>query len=224
MKIKESNTLTNLATAFANECQDGAKYQILKQKAQEEGYENIGDICTRHATHEMSHAKVFFNFITDDGKDCLPNVDVCAGFPFKAGTLSQMIKMMAGDELTQATVVYPNFAQIASEEGFDDISKKFQLIAEVERQHYLTLEQIYAKLENPRYTAVPKPSCGGVRVAATKTHDKTHGKSAPYATQRRVTSKFRWDFNLIKKRKKTLAPTSVFIFTCLYLLRSVRFL
>lgn len=166
MKIKESNTLTNLATAFANECQDGAKYQILKQKAQEEGYENIGDICTRHATHEMSHAKVFFNFITDDGKDCLPNVDVCAGFPFKAGTLSQMIKMIAGDELTQATVVYPNFAQIASEEGFDDISKKFQLIAEVERQHYLTLEQIYAKLEKSSLYSSPKAvmwrcsSCG----------------------------------------------------------------
>ena len=147
IKFEQSKTAENLARGFAGECQDGAKYQFLKEKAQEQGYHNIGDICKQHATNEMSHARVFFDYITNDGNDAIPNVDICAGFPFKGGTLVQMLKLMAGDELSQATVIYPNFAQIARDEGFYDIAKKFELIAEVERQHYLTLEQLYAKLE-----------------------------------------------------------------------------
>ncbi|MBR5250563.1 MAG: hypothetical protein IKV38_00885 [Clostridia bacterium] len=166
MKLLETNTLNNLAIAFANECQDGAKYQFLKDKAQQEGYHNIGEICQQHATHEMSHAKIFYDFITDKGKKCVPNVDVNAGFSFKGGTLIETLKLMAGDELTQATVIYPNFAQIASEEGFSDIAKKFELIAEVERQHYLTLEQLFAKLEKDSLYSSNQPlmwrcnSCG----------------------------------------------------------------
>jgi rubrerythrin len=147
MKLSESNTMVNLATAFANECQEGAKYQFLREKAEAEGYENIGKICQEHATNEMTHARIFYDFITDDGKDCVPNIDISAGYPFKSGPLIQTLKLIAGDELNQATVIYPNFAQIAKDEGFAEIGKKFELIAEVERSHYLTLEQLYAKME-----------------------------------------------------------------------------
>ncbi len=147
MKLSQSNTLKNLANAFATECQDGAKYQFIRQKAQAEGYENIGKICQQHATNEMTHAKVYFDFITNDCKDCVENVDISAGYPFKAGTLQQMLKMTAADELTQATVIYPNFAQVARDEGFLDIAKKFELIAEVERTHYLVLEQICSQMQ-----------------------------------------------------------------------------
>lgn len=166
MKLTESNTLKNLATAFANECQDGAKYQFLKEKAEKEGYHNIGDICQQHATHEMSHAKVFFDHITNEGKNCIPNIDINAGFPFKSGNLIQTLKLTAGDELSQATVIYPNFAQIARDEGFNDIAKSFELIGEVERQHYLTLEQLFAKLEKSTLFSSRQPlmwrcnSCG----------------------------------------------------------------
>ena len=127
MKLTESNTIKNLAIAFANECQDGAKYQFIKEKAEADGYHNIGDICQQHATHEMSHAKVFFDYITNKGKDCIPNIEIDAGFPFKSGNLIQILKLTAGDELTQATVIYPNFAQIANNEGFKDIAKSYAI-------------------------------------------------------------------------------------------------
>ena len=59
MKLKESTTFVNLARAFAGECQDGARYQFLKDKAEREGLAYVGQICTEHATNEMKHAKVF---------------------------------------------------------------------------------------------------------------------------------------------------------------------
>ena len=46
MKLKESTTFVNLARAFAGECQDGARYQFLKDKAEREGLAYVGQICT----------------------------------------------------------------------------------------------------------------------------------------------------------------------------------
>ena len=69
MKLKESTTFVNLARAFAGECQDGARYQFLKDKAEREGLAYVGQICTEHATNEMKHAKVFYDFITDNGTE-----------------------------------------------------------------------------------------------------------------------------------------------------------
>ena len=150
MKLKESTTFVNLARAFAGECQDGARYQFLKDKAEREGLAYVGQICTEHATNEMKHAKVFYDFITDNGTERVPNIEFTAGYPFKAGTLNEEIKSVAQDELNQATTIYPDFAQVAKDEGFHDVAQAFELIAEVERSHYLVLEQIYAKLEKDK--------------------------------------------------------------------------
>ncbi len=156
MKLSDSLTLTNLAIAFADKCQDNAKYLFLMQQARDEGYLNVASVCEQHAKEQLAHAKIFFDFLTDDGKDCLPDVEIRAGFPFKSGTLPQVIKMTAGDHLSRATVIYPNFAQIAKEEGFADVSKKFKLIAEIDRRHYLVLEQLYAKIEKSALYDGPK--------------------------------------------------------------------
>ena len=105
MKLKESTTFVNLARAFAGECQDGARYQFLKDKAEREGLAYVGQICTEHATNEMKHAKVFYDFITDNGTERVPNIEFTAGYPFKAGTLNEEIKSVAQDELNQATTI-----------------------------------------------------------------------------------------------------------------------
>lgn len=39
---------------------------------------------------------------------------------------------------------------MAKDEGFFEIAKEFELIAEVERSHYLVLEQLFAKLEKDK--------------------------------------------------------------------------
>lgn len=109
MKLKESTTFVNLARAFAGECQDGARYQFLKDKAEREGLAYVGQICTEHATNEMKHAKVFYDFITDNGTERVPNIEFTAGYPFKAGTLNEEIKSVAQDELNQATTNLSRF-------------------------------------------------------------------------------------------------------------------
>lgn len=81
MKLKESTTFVNLARAFAGECQDGARYQFLKEKAEKEGLSYVGQICTEHATNEMKHAKVFYDFITVNGTERVPNIEFTAGYP-----------------------------------------------------------------------------------------------------------------------------------------------
>lgn len=118
-----------------------------KTKAEREGLAYVGQICTEHATNEMKHAKVFYDFITDNGTERVPNIEFTAGYPFKAGTLNEEIKSVAQDELNQATTIYPDFAQVAKDEGFHDVAQAFELIA---RGGALTLSRTRTDLRQAR--------------------------------------------------------------------------
>ena len=63
VEFDKSKTKENLARAFAGECQDGAKYQFLAKKAEEEGYAYMQTIFKTHAKNEMAHAKRFYDLI-----------------------------------------------------------------------------------------------------------------------------------------------------------------
>ena len=127
----------------------------------------------------------FYDFITDNGTERVPNIEFTAGYPFKAGTLNEEIKSVAQDELNQATTIYPDFAQVAKDEGFHDVAQAFELIAEVERSHYLVLEQIYAKLEKDKFTTAKKQFNGNARSAATRIRAEPPGRNVRCATARR---------------------------------------
>ena len=153
----ESKTKQNLARAFAGECQDGARYQVLATLAQDEGYFYMQTIFKTHAKNEMAHAKKFYDFLADNCSVKQKNIEICGGYPFTKGTLLESIKDTMGAELSQSENVYPDFARVAEDEGYKDIAKSFLFAGSVENCHKLMLEQLYEKLKGNKLYKSPTP-------------------------------------------------------------------
>jgi len=149
-----SKTKENLARAFAGECQDGAKYQWLAKKAEEEGYAYMKMIFKTHAKNEMAHAKRFYDLINENSSSN-GNIEICGGYTFADGELLDLIKATIDVEKSQEGVVYPDFAKVAKKEGFPEIEKAFLFAGSVENCHKLMLEQIYTKLKSNKLYKSP---------------------------------------------------------------------
>jgi rubrerythrin len=135
--LKGSKTEKNLLKAFAGESQARNRYEFFAKQAKNEGYEQISGIFQETANQEKEHAKRFFKFL--EGRP----VEITAVYPAgKIGTTSENLKAAAMGENEEWTDLYPKFAAIAKEEGFNEISNAFKLIAKVEEQH----ENRYLKL------------------------------------------------------------------------------
>ena len=147
MNFQESKTKENLARSFAAECQEGARYQFMAKMAQQQGYQYMSMLIRTIAHNEMAHAQQFFNKIVEHGGNQAQNIDISAGYPFKSGELLQVIKNEAENERGSAENIYPSFANIARDEGFDDVAELFDMVSKVERTHERTLEHLANSLE-----------------------------------------------------------------------------
>ena len=148
MDFENSQTKINLARAFAGECQAGARYQFIAQKAMQEDMKNVQMLFKTLAKNEMAHAKTFFDLISKHGPNEEKNIEIKAGYPFENGELLDLIKSAANNEKSESTSVYPSFAKIAEDEGFKDIAEKFKLVALVENDHFMIIEDLYNRLKS----------------------------------------------------------------------------
>ncbi len=135
--LKGTKTEKNLLKAFAGESQARNRYEFFASVAKKEGYEQIASIFMETASQEKEHAKRFFKFL-EGGV-----VEITAGYP--AGmirTTKENLKAAAEGENEEWTKLYPEFSEIAKNEGFQEIATTFKLIAKVETEH----ERRYIKL------------------------------------------------------------------------------
>ena len=135
--IKGTQTEKNLLTAFAGESQARNRYTYFSGAAKKEGYVLIADMFNETADQEKEHAKRFFKFL--EGGE----LEVTAAFPAgKIGTTAENLKAAAGGENYEWTTMYPEFADIAEKEGFNDVAAVFRAIVVAEKRHeerYLNL-------------------------------------------------------------------------------------
>lgn len=135
--IKGTKTEQNLLKAFAGESQARNRYEFFAKQAKKEGYEQIAAIFQETADNEKEHAKRFFKFLEGGA------VEITAMYPAGIiGTTKENLKAAAEGENEEWTMLYPQFAEIAKEEGFPEVAAAFKLIAKVEAQH----EKRYLKL------------------------------------------------------------------------------
>ncbi len=147
MQFTKTQTFTNLARSFAGESQAGMRYQLTAKMATQQGYEVLADTIRTIAKNETNHARVFFECIQKNaGSQDVIRFD--AGYPFHAGTLEENLKFAAMDEREEHVKVYPEFARIAREEGFEQIALKFEQIAKVEENHKIIFEYLYEAFKN----------------------------------------------------------------------------
>jgi len=105
MELKGSKTESNLMAAFAGESQARNKYTYYASQARKDGYEQIAAIFEETANNEKEHAKMWFKEL-NGGKipDTITN-----------------LKDAANGENFEWTDMYKNFAEVAREEGFEQI-------------------------------------------------------------------------------------------------------
>jgi len=130
MELKGSQTEKNLLTAFAGESQARNRYSYFASQAQKEGYVQIAAIFEETSNQEKEHAKREFKFLKGG------EVEINAAFPAGViGSTIENLKAAAAGEHYETTEMYPGFAKVAEEEGFDEIAKVFRSIAVAEKRH-----------------------------------------------------------------------------------------
>ncbi len=142
MDFNESTTKINLARSFSAECQAGARYQFISKIALSDSQKFLSDTMKTLAKNEMAHAKVFYDYIIEKSAGKSKNIGIEAGYPFESPELKTSLNSSAETELSEAKNIYPSFAKIAYDEGFDDIGKSFEMVARVEETHYEILDYL----------------------------------------------------------------------------------
>jgi len=141
--IKGTQTEQNLLKAFAGESQARNRYAYFSSVAKKEGYHQISALFEETAGNEQEHAKVFFKYLQGGP------VEITAMYPAgKIGTTAENLLAAADGEKEEWSVLYPDFAQIAEDEGFKAVATSFREIAEVESWHERRYRKLLENVEN----------------------------------------------------------------------------
>ncbi len=140
--LKGTRTEQNLLKAFAGESQARMRYDYFASQAKKEGLEQIAAIFMETSLNEKEHAKRFFKFL-EGGP-----VEITAAYPAGViGNTLENLKAAAEGENEEWTKLYPDFANIAQEEGFKDVAAAFRMIAKVEQAHEARYKKLYKNLD-----------------------------------------------------------------------------
>lgn len=118
MKFEESKTYKNLETALQGEALAHLKYQFYRSKIANTS-KDLENKLDEIVHNEKEHGKIWFKLL-HDGE--VPD------------NIINLIDAVHG-EVHEHEKMYPEFAQIAYDEGFDDIGNLFNSVAKIEGQH-----------------------------------------------------------------------------------------
>jgi len=136
-------TLENLAKAFVGESQARNRYTFYASIARKEKYEQIAEIFQLTADNEKEHAKRLFETIQLlNKKGKVEEIPIGTGVPTVLGTTENNLKAAIAGENYEHTKMYPEFADVAEDEGHPEIAKRLRAIAVAEKHH----EERYKKI------------------------------------------------------------------------------
>lgn len=137
--FKGSQTEKNIMAAFEGESRARNRYTFYSEQAKHEGLEDISQLFERMAKNETIHAKLWFKLLHDGLGDTESN-----------------LKDAAAGENDEWTSMYPEFAKIAREEGFEDVARLFEQVAQIEKDHEYTFLKTFISLKSPAPKAEKK--------------------------------------------------------------------
>ena len=132
MDLKGSQTEKNLMEAFAGESQARNKYTYYASQAKKDGYVQISKFFEETANNEKEHAKIWFKLLHGG----------------KLGHTLENLKDAAEGEKYENTTMYPEFARVAREEGFDEIARLFDGVAKIEKHHQERYEKLMQNIKD----------------------------------------------------------------------------
>ena len=146
MKLKNSKTYINLATAFVAECSARTRYEFVEYGARYNGQNAIADIIDKIAYQEFNHARMLYTKLQSADSEQIDNINITTSLPFKEKwDLVKNIKLLAEDEKNEAKA-YDKFIKTAEDEGFKDCATLFAQIKNVELRHEKIFNFIYKEI------------------------------------------------------------------------------
>ena len=164
MNLEKSETLNCLIKAFAGESQARNRYTFYAKQAKKEGLEQISAIFLETADNEKEHAKLFYKHIPSG------HHVVNASYPFFLGKTCENLIEAANGEREEWEILYKNFANIAKDEGFNEISNLFNNIVQIEKRHSHRFETLANLLKSDSFFSRDENSqwicrkCGHVNI------------------------------------------------------------
>lgn len=146
MQFLQSETIINLARAFAGESQARNRYLIFAGRARQDGHEIIARLFEETAHNEFEHAEQFYALLNELSEQAPVNLRIDAGYPYPLGSTVDNLGYAADGEHEEHADIYPTFARIAREEGITKVANKFELIAQVELTHQTRFAQMQRQL------------------------------------------------------------------------------
>jgi rubrerythrin len=125
-ELKGTKTYENLQAAFGGESEARNKYTFYASQAKKDGFVQIQNIFLETAANEKEHAELWFKYFHG------------------IGTTSENLADAAAGEHYEWTEMYKGFAEVARQEGFEEIAIQMDKVASVEAEH----EKRYLKLKD----------------------------------------------------------------------------
>lgn len=138
--IKGTRTEKNLVLAYLSESTAYTRYTYYAQQAEKESYFPVSVIFNETAANELRHAKVFFKML--EGGHITVEIGADAGV---IGTTAENLATAIAEEHSEGVEQYKHAAEVAREEGFDEIAEHFEAIATIEHHHQMRFER-YLKM------------------------------------------------------------------------------
>ena len=143
--FRESRTAKNLLVSYAFESQATTRYTFFANQAATDGFVQIAAIFRETADQECEHALRFFKFFNGG------ELDVTARF------LTGVVKTTLDNLVAAADLehfvhseLYPGFAAVGREEGFERAADTWDAISVAEIQHEKTFRVLAANVETGR--------------------------------------------------------------------------
>ncbi|OGO46498.1 MAG: rubrerythrin [Chloroflexi bacterium RBG_16_64_32] len=137
-ELKGTRSFENLREAFAGEAQANRRYLYFARAADIEGYPEVGGLFRDIAEAETGHAFGHMDFLKHVA-DPVTLVPI--------GRTDQNLKSAVEGETYEFTQMYPGFAKVAREEGFEELAEWFETLAKAEKSHAGKFDKAHQGLE-----------------------------------------------------------------------------
>jgi len=119
--------------AFAGESMARNRYTFSAELARSQSLHVIEAVFTYTANQEKEHAEIFYNLLSTAAGE---NIKIDGTYPVDiTDSTAKLLRMAQHNEYEEYGDVYKAFAEIAKDEGFDNIAATFNMIAKIEKAH-----------------------------------------------------------------------------------------
>lgn len=128
--LQGTRTEMNLRKAFDAESKAAMRYFHFAEEAGDDGYKIVEKVFKETMFNESEHAEEFLEYLGG------------------IGNTIENLKRAISFESLETAIDYPEMAQVAKEEGFEEIASKFQMAGMIEKQHKERFEKLLRLVES----------------------------------------------------------------------------